>query len=781
MLFGLLGARPPWQWRLGPSTSPSPDQLAAACAALRRQGRKAAAERAAVVAHLAAAGAPTAPGSATALQQMACSADLLDALADALHPGVEPSQETIQNTASLVMHLAPGGAAAVGGSGIVQALAALLRQPSSSVPPDAKLKILECFKYTARFHGVRHAMEAQGVPAAVVAALRSAVAAGDWPLAGEAAWALELMAGMSRRLTTAIGEAGGVEAVLSLLEEARLQQPALRELPRDELSAEAAGTALHALLVLLTDNRRNRGRLQRAGGASELAAAFQDERLEWEAREQAVGLLQDLAAALALDGASAEQAGPGGGAAATPGTASLQGGGGGTSGAPPAQHAQQEEWRGTLLPALVAVLHQRRGQQMLECKEAVAGVLAKYAGNGPQFVAAVSEAGALAPLVQLLFQGLQAAGGERRTAIAALQALEPLVSEAECQKQLVGPCVSASGQLDLLGLLRRLLSEATAPELGLASFAATGGGSGPASDGRQLVAAGWHAALLTARLCSGAVGGSVQVAQQLQDAAVARGFLPLLAPFLKAEVPAAAAGAAALGGAAGALPCTGDGQAAELMTSIQCEVAALLRSISMRRTHHAALRSAEGLLPRLRALLAPGAPGWVDLKAAAKKILQHLGDLADTDRPLLTYTPQQLAALLEEQGIEASRFRERGVTGAEFVRLTDADLRGLAAAGQQGRVLRVLRAYETFSEIDSCGPRTGSLGLAKLADWLNNRGFRAAEVVPLAESLMGLLDGDRDDAASFPDFLQAYDEFLARTMADLQPPSKRRRTESRLA
>lgn len=32
-----------------------------------------------------------------------------------------------------------------------------------------------------------------------------------------------------------------------------------------------------------------------------------------------------------------------------------------------------------------------------------------------------------------------------------------------------------------------------------------------------------------------------------------------------------------------------------------------------------------------------------------------------------------------------------------------ADLRELVAAGQQGRVLRVLRAYDTFSEIDGCG------------------------------------------------------------------------------
>lgn len=48
-------------------------------------------------------------------------------------------------------------------------------------------------------------MEEEGAPAAVVAALAAATAAGDWPLAGEAAWALELMGGMSRRLTSALG------------------------------------------------------------------------------------------------------------------------------------------------------------------------------------------------------------------------------------------------------------------------------------------------------------------------------------------------------------------------------------------------------------------------------------------------------------------------------------------------------------------------------------------------------------------------------------------------
>ena len=50
-------------------------------------------------------------------------------------------------------------------------------------------------------------------------------------------------------------EAGGVEAALGLLAAARRQQPASRELPWDEDAAEAAGTALHALLVLLTGGR----------------------------------------------------------------------------------------------------------------------------------------------------------------------------------------------------------------------------------------------------------------------------------------------------------------------------------------------------------------------------------------------------------------------------------------------------------------------------------------------------------------------------------------------
>ena len=56
----------------------------------------------------------------------------------------------------------------------------------------------------------------------------------------------------------------------------------------------------------------------------------------------------------------------------------------------------------------------------------------------------------------------------------------------------------------------------------------------------------------------------------------------------------------------------------------------------------------------LQGVLLPGARGWSELKAAAKKILQNLGEVQDTDRPLLTYTPQQLGALLQQQGIEVS-------------------------------------------------------------------------------------------------------------------------------
>lgn len=45
-------------------------------------------------------------------------------------------------------------------------------------------------------------------------------------------------------------------------------------------------------------------------------------------------------------------------------------------------------------------------------------------------------------------------------------------------------------------------------------------------------------------------------------------------------------------------------------------MASLLRSLSIRRTHHAALRACPGLLPALHRLLLPGARGWTELKAA---------------------------------------------------------------------------------------------------------------------------------------------------------------------
>lgn len=83
------------------------------------------------------------------------------------------------------------------------------------------------------------------------------------------------------------------------------------------------------------------------------------------------------------------------------------------------------------------------------------------------------------------------------------------------------------------------------------------------------MAAGWHAALVTARLCSGAGAAGVQAAQQLQDAAVARGLLPLLSLFLEAEPPAETAEATAYSGATGALVGGAAVQPAELMSSIQ--------------------------------------------------------------------------------------------------------------------------------------------------------------------------------------------------------------------
>lgn len=123
-------------------------------------------------------------------------------------------------------------------------------------------------------------------------------------------------------------------------------------------------------------------------------------------------------------------------------------------------------------------------------------------------------------------------------------------------------CCSATGQLDLLGKLRPLLAAATDPELSLSTYSTAGGFTGSG----QVVAAGWHAAAVAVRLCS--VGGPA--AQQLQDAIVSRGILPLLAPFVAAEVPAPGMGGAAGGAAAAFGGGPGDGgRAAELLMTIK--------------------------------------------------------------------------------------------------------------------------------------------------------------------------------------------------------------------
>jgi hypothetical protein len=120
----------------------------------------------------------------------------------------------------------------------------------------------------------------------------------------------------------------------------------------------------------------------RAGGAAELVAALRDEALPWESREQAASLLQDLAAALLQDAAAEDGGAAAAAAAPTPSSAPRPP-------PPPAEQSQEGLWRVALLPALVAALQQRRGAALAESKEAAAGVLARFAANGPRFAAAV--------------------------------------------------------------------------------------------------------------------------------------------------------------------------------------------------------------------------------------------------------------------------------------------------------------------------------------------------------------------------------------------------------
>ena len=58
---------------------------------------------------------------------------------------------------------------------------------------------------------------------------------------------------------------------------------------------------MHALSVLLTDSRANRTRLRAAaGGVPALADVLGDAQLDWEAKEEAAALLEDLASTLLL-------------------------------------------------------------------------------------------------------------------------------------------------------------------------------------------------------------------------------------------------------------------------------------------------------------------------------------------------------------------------------------------------------------------------------------------------------------------------------------------------
>ena len=54
---------------------------------------------------------------------------------------------------------------------------------------------------------------------------------------------------------------------------------------------------------------------------------------------------------------------------------------------PQAAQSREAAWRDTVLPALVGVLLQKRGAALQESKEASAGIVAKYAANGPRFAA----------------------------------------------------------------------------------------------------------------------------------------------------------------------------------------------------------------------------------------------------------------------------------------------------------------------------------------------------------------------------------------------------------
>ena len=184
-----------------------------------------------------------------------------------------------------------------------------------------------------------------------------------------------------------------------------------------------------------------------------------------------------------------------------------------------------------------------------------------------------------------------------------------------------GTSTSVSRPGALLDLLLLLMEDAitTAGAAGNGAVPAFGaGGSGLAAAAGYsrggVVRAGWEAAACAAALCTGH--------QAAQDAAAARGLLPVLAAFLAAEPPPARGGAGlswglvwptgALGGSA-ALPAavleagtgaSGEG-VREAILGVQSEVAACFRSFCMRAAHHAAVR-ASGVVPTLHKLATAG-------------------------------------------------------------------------------------------------------------------------------------------------------------------------------
>ena len=570
-------------------------------------------------------------------------ASALEAVAEAVHPDARPSDAALAAAAELagaVGACSPPTATALAASGVLDSLLGSLEGLHAST--YARTTILSAVRRLVACAPARQALGEADGPRVLAAAVRGAAGAlpagpgayaedeatrPELELGAEGAWAVELLAGASRRAAACLGDAGAPEACLRLLSAALRCRPAAPELPRGEAASAAAANALHALTALAADSRRNCLRLRDApGGAAALAEAFADEKLQWEAREAAAGLLEDVAAAQVLEESQPAPL-PGSGAA----------------------HASSQlaEWRSRVLPPLVAVLRARRGAWLQESKAAAAGVLARFAAVGEAAGAIVAAAGALPPLVQLLAVATRLAGGERATALVvlrALHALAPAAKDALLAARAAGSGGAAAGAgQGLLDLLIVIMEDARVASASAERGAVFGVGAGLAAGYAcsAVVRAGWAAAAVAAALCAGHAGA--------QDAAAAHGLLPALAAFLAAEPPPPAATAAAWGLGQRPQGIAGD-EEREAMLAVQAEVAGTFRSFCLRAAHHSAVR-ASGALPRLRQLAAGAGAGgaWAELRGAARRALQALGELPDPGRPLLTYGPHQLAQLLSEQ------------------------------------------------------------------------------------------------------------------------------------